>query len=124
MRVGQTERESRVFLGAFVDRDQRESLARLAREQDRSVSAVVRLAVAAHIHRSAERRPAGVAVMRAAAGAMLGWSRLGSVMNVLDRRPVESGALVVVRSPDGSCPDRMNRISTPITERRRCDVDT
>ena len=41
----------RVHLNAFVDADVREELERLAREADRSLSAEIRRALAAHIER-------------------------------------------------------------------------
>jgi predicted transcriptional regulator len=41
----------RVQLGAFIDAGQRERLVELARAEDRSVSAVVRRALAAEIER-------------------------------------------------------------------------
>jgi predicted transcriptional regulator len=41
----------RVHLGAFVDRQFAERLTALAREQDRSVSSVIRCAIVAHLER-------------------------------------------------------------------------
>jgi predicted transcriptional regulator len=46
----------RVHVGAFVDREQRRQLVELAREEDRSVSAVVRRALQAELERQ-EARP-------------------------------------------------------------------
>jgi predicted transcriptional regulator len=48
------EAAKRVPLGAFVDREQRQALAELARRQDRSVSSLVRLAVADYLSRPRE----------------------------------------------------------------------
>jgi Ribbon-helix-helix protein, copG family len=45
---------ARVPLGAFVDAEQRRALAELARRQDRSVSSIVRLAVADYLNRPKE----------------------------------------------------------------------
>jgi predicted transcriptional regulator len=44
----------RVMLSAFVDRSERQALAELARRQDRSVSSLVRLAVADYLSRPRE----------------------------------------------------------------------
>jgi Ribbon-helix-helix protein, copG family len=44
----------RVMLSAFVDRSERQALAELARRQDRSVSSLVRLAVADYLSRPKE----------------------------------------------------------------------
>jgi hypothetical protein len=41
----------RVPLGAFVDRSQRDQLAAIAHRDDRSVSSIVRLALAGYIER-------------------------------------------------------------------------
>jgi len=41
----------RVAVGAFVDADQRKALEEIARREDRSLSSVVRLALAAHVRR-------------------------------------------------------------------------
>jgi post-segregation antitoxin (ccd killing protein) len=45
----------RVALGAFVDVEQRRQLVELAKAEDRSVSAVVRRALAAELERHDER---------------------------------------------------------------------
>jgi predicted transcriptional regulator len=45
---------SRVMLSAFVDRAERQALAELARRQDRSVSSLVRLALADYLGRPKE----------------------------------------------------------------------
>jgi predicted transcriptional regulator len=42
------------MLSAFVDRSERQALAQLARRQDRSVSTLVRLAVADYLNRPKE----------------------------------------------------------------------
>jgi predicted transcriptional regulator len=44
----------RVMLSAFVDRSERQALAELARRQDRSVSSLVRIAVADYLNRPRE----------------------------------------------------------------------
>jgi hypothetical protein len=44
-------RGERVHLGAYVDPEQRQSLAELARQRDRSVSAELRLALSSHLER-------------------------------------------------------------------------
>jgi predicted transcriptional regulator len=41
----------RVFVGAQVDRRQRDQLVRLAQERDRSVSSIIRRALAAELER-------------------------------------------------------------------------
>jgi predicted transcriptional regulator len=46
--------------GAFVDREQRKELVRLARLRDCSLSRIVRRAIAAELERSEDPRPAGV----------------------------------------------------------------
>ncbi len=46
----------RVHVGAFVDREQHRQLVKLARAEDRSVSAVVRRALQAEIERKSEPR--------------------------------------------------------------------
>jgi predicted transcriptional regulator len=43
--------KSRVYIGAQVDRQQRDQLAELARERDRSVSSISRRALAAELER-------------------------------------------------------------------------
>jgi Ribbon-helix-helix protein, copG family len=43
--------QDRVHIGAFVDRRQADELARLARERDRSVSSIIRRALAAELER-------------------------------------------------------------------------
>jgi hypothetical protein len=43
-------RPKRVPLGAFVDREQHEALAELARREDRSLSSVVRQALGNYLH--------------------------------------------------------------------------
>ena len=48
----------RVPLSAFVDREQRAALDELARRRDRSLSSIVRRAVAAELEREGERRDA------------------------------------------------------------------
>jgi hypothetical protein len=50
--VAQEERAERVPIGAFVDREQRDELVRLARERDCSMSRIVRRAIAAELERS------------------------------------------------------------------------
>jgi predicted transcriptional regulator len=45
----------RVPLGAFIDAGQRERLVELARQEDRSVSSIVRKALAAELERHDER---------------------------------------------------------------------
>lgn len=47
----QNQQVDRVPLSAFVDRDQRDKLAERARREDRSVSSLVRAAVAAELER-------------------------------------------------------------------------
>jgi post-segregation antitoxin (ccd killing protein) len=44
--------QRRVAIGAFVDVEQRRQLVELARQEDRSVSAVVRRALAAELERN------------------------------------------------------------------------
>jgi hypothetical protein len=44
----------RKLVGAFVDADQRRQLVELARQEDRSVSAIVRRALAAELERKHE----------------------------------------------------------------------
>jgi Ribbon-helix-helix protein, copG family len=43
--------ESRVHIGAFVDPEQRRQLVELARQEDRSVSSVIRQALASYVRR-------------------------------------------------------------------------
>jgi hypothetical protein len=50
--VAQEGRTERVPIGAFVDREQRDELVRLARERDCSMSRIVRRAIAAELERS------------------------------------------------------------------------
>jgi predicted transcriptional regulator len=45
---------TRVPLGAFVDRSQRDQLAAIAQRDDRSVSSIVRLALAGFLERELE----------------------------------------------------------------------
>jgi predicted transcriptional regulator len=56
MRQRETATGERVHVGAFVDRERRRQLVELAREEDRSVSAVVRRALQAELERQ-EARP-------------------------------------------------------------------
>jgi predicted transcriptional regulator len=55
MRQRETATGERVHVGAFVDREQRRQLVELAREEDRSVSAVVRRALQAELERQDAR---------------------------------------------------------------------
>jgi predicted transcriptional regulator len=50
--------EERVHVGAFVDAHQRQQLVELARKRDRSLSSIVRRALAAELERERERRDA------------------------------------------------------------------
>ena len=50
--LAQEERAERVPIGAFVDREQRDELVRVARERDCSMSRIVRRAIAAELERS------------------------------------------------------------------------
>jgi hypothetical protein len=50
--VAQEGRTERVPIGAFVDREQRDELVRVARERDCSMSRIVRRAIAAELERS------------------------------------------------------------------------
>ena len=50
--IAQEERAERVPIGAFVDRRQRDELVRLARERDRSVSSILRIAIARELART------------------------------------------------------------------------
>jgi hypothetical protein len=49
--LAQEERAERVPIGAFVDREQRDDLVRVARERDCSMSRIVRRAIAAELER-------------------------------------------------------------------------
>jgi hypothetical protein len=49
--LDQESRPSRVHVGAFVDRDQQQKLVELARREDRSVSSVIRQALASYVRR-------------------------------------------------------------------------
>jgi predicted transcriptional regulator len=55
--MGQVEQEraGRVHVGAFVDQEQRRQLVEIARQEDRSVSAVVRRALTAEVKRHESR---------------------------------------------------------------------
>jgi post-segregation antitoxin (ccd killing protein) len=50
-KIAQEERAERVPIGAFVDREQRDELERLARERDCSMSRIVRRALASELER-------------------------------------------------------------------------
>jgi hypothetical protein len=50
--IAQEERTERVPIGAFVDREQRDELVRVARERDCSMSRIVRRAIASELERS------------------------------------------------------------------------
>jgi len=52
--IAQEERAERVPIGAFIDREQRDELVRLARERDCSMSRIVRSALAAELERTSE----------------------------------------------------------------------
>lgn len=54
--VAEKSTAERVHVGAFVDPEQRQQLVELARRQDRSVSSVLRQAVAAELEREGKRR--------------------------------------------------------------------
>ncbi len=54
----QKERPDRQPLGAYIDVDQHRQLAELARAEDRSVSAIVRRAIAHELEREAEEATA------------------------------------------------------------------
>jgi predicted transcriptional regulator len=45
----------RTHIGAYVDAEQRRQLIELARERDRSVSSVIRIALAEHLEREATK---------------------------------------------------------------------
>jgi post-segregation antitoxin (ccd killing protein) len=49
--IARVERAERVPIGAFVDREQRDELVRLARERDCSMSRIVRRALATELER-------------------------------------------------------------------------
>jgi predicted transcriptional regulator len=46
--------KNRVYIGAQVDRRQRDELIRLARQRDRSVSSIIRRALAKELERKAQ----------------------------------------------------------------------
>jgi predicted transcriptional regulator len=48
--------KDRVYIGAQVDRGQRDELVRLARERDRSVSSVIRRALFAELEREPKEK--------------------------------------------------------------------
>ena len=50
--------EGRIHVGAFVDPEHRQQLVELARKRDRSMSSIVRRALAAELERDRERRDA------------------------------------------------------------------
>jgi hypothetical protein len=50
--IAQEERAERVPIGAFVDREQRDELVRLARQSDCSMSRIVRRALSRELERS------------------------------------------------------------------------
>lgn len=56
----ETPTRERVHVGAFVDREQRQQLIEVARREDRSVSSVIRQALAEHVghEHAAEEREA------------------------------------------------------------------
>jgi predicted transcriptional regulator len=54
----ENEHRGRVYVGAFVDREQRQQLVELARKRDRSVSSIVRRALAAELEREREQHDA------------------------------------------------------------------
>jgi predicted transcriptional regulator len=54
--IAQEERAKRVPIGAFVDREQRDELVRLARERDRSVSSIIRRALSAELEREPKEK--------------------------------------------------------------------
>ena len=54
----ENEHRARVHVGAFVDREQRQQLVELARKRDRSVSSIVRRALAAELEREREQHDA------------------------------------------------------------------
>jgi hypothetical protein len=49
--------KDRVYIGAQVDRGQRDELVRLGRRRDRSVSSIIRRALTAELERTPERAP-------------------------------------------------------------------
>ena len=56
--VGEKEHRERVHVGAFVDREQQQKLVKLARKRDRSVSSIVRRALAAELERERQQHDA------------------------------------------------------------------
>jgi predicted transcriptional regulator len=54
--LDQESRPSRVHVGAFVDPEQRRQLVELARREDRSVSSVIRQALASYVRREQSDR--------------------------------------------------------------------
>jgi predicted transcriptional regulator len=57
MQMGQlSQKKDRVYIGAQVDRRQRDELIRLARRRDRSLSSIIRRALAAELERISERQ--------------------------------------------------------------------
>jgi predicted transcriptional regulator len=48
--------DQRVHVGAFVDREQRDQIFELAERRDRSVSSILRLALAAELERDEKER--------------------------------------------------------------------
>jgi hypothetical protein len=53
--LAEENRAQRVTLGALVDREQKDEVERLAREQDCSVSRILRKALAAELEREKEK---------------------------------------------------------------------
>jgi hypothetical protein len=51
------EQRERVHIGAFVDRRQRDELVQFARERDRSVSSIIRRALASELEREPKGEP-------------------------------------------------------------------
>jgi predicted transcriptional regulator len=49
--MSELDQESRVHVGAFVDREQQRQLVELAKRDDRSVSSVIRQALASYVRR-------------------------------------------------------------------------
>jgi hypothetical protein len=49
-----SQEKDRVYIGAQVDRGQRDELVRLARRRDRSVSSIIRRALAAELERTSD----------------------------------------------------------------------
>jgi len=54
-----TQKEERVHVGAFVDREQRDEIFDLAVRRDRSVSSIVRLALQAELERDRDQADNG-----------------------------------------------------------------